>query len=70
VAAVLAVPGTVVHAALGHIDWAVVAVFATTSIPLSYVGARLAVRTQAVHLERVYGAGLALLGTALLIAGL
>ena len=70
VAAVLAVPGTVVHAALGHIDWAVVAVFAATSIPLSYVGARLAVRTQAVHLERVYGAGLALLGTSLLIAGL
>jgi uncharacterized membrane protein YfcA len=70
VAAVLAVPGTIVHAALGHIDWSVVAVFATTSIPLSYLGARLAVRTHAVHLERAYGAGLALLGTALLIAEL
>jgi hypothetical protein len=70
VSAVLAIPGTIVHAALGHIDWAVVAVFAATSIPLSYAGARLAVRTQAVHLERAYGAGLALLGTALLIAGL
>jgi hypothetical protein len=70
VAAVLAVPGTIVHAALGHIDWSVVGVFAATSIPLSYVGARLAVRTQAVHLERAYGAGLALLGSALLIAGL
>ncbi len=46
------------------------AYFAATSIPLSYVGARLAVRTQAVHLERAYGAGLALLGTTLLIAGL
>ena len=51
------------HAVVGSI-------FAATSIPLSYVGARLAVRTQAVHLERAYGVGLALLGTALLIAGL
>ncbi len=70
VAAVLAVPGTIVHAALGHIDWAVVAVFGVTSIPLSYVGARLALRTQAAHLERAYGAGLALLGSALLAASL
>ena len=67
-AAVLAVPGTIVHAALGHIDWTVVAVFGATSIPLSYTGARLALRTQAVHLERAYGAGLALLGSALLLA--
>ncbi|HYV60743.1 MAG TPA: sulfite exporter TauE/SafE family protein [Acidimicrobiia bacterium] len=70
VAAVLAVPGTIVHAALGHIDWTVVAVFGATSIPLAYVGARLALRTQAVHLERAYGAGLALLGSALLLASL
>lgn len=70
VAAILAVPGTIVHAALGHIDWAVVAVFGTTSIPLSYLGARIALRTQAVHLERAYGAGLALLGSALLLASI
>ena len=70
VASVLALPGTLVHAALGHIDWAVVAVFGATSIPLSYLGARLALRTQAVHLERAYGAGLALLGSALLLASL
>jgi uncharacterized membrane protein YfcA len=70
VAAILAVPGTIVHAALGHIDWSVVAVFGATSIPLAYLGARLAIRTQAVHLERVYGAGLALLGSALLLASL
>ena len=36
VAAVLAIPGTIVHAALGHIDWELVAVFGATSIPLSY----------------------------------
>ena len=58
VAAALAVPGTIVHALLGHIDWGVVAVFAVTAIPLSYVGGRVAVRTHAPKLERLYGAGL------------
>lgn len=66
VAAFLAVPGTIVHAALGHIDWQLVAVFGTTSIPLSYVGARVALRTNPVRLERAYGAGLAVLGATLL----
>jgi hypothetical protein len=68
VAAVLAVPGTVVHALLGHIDWSVVVVFGATSIPLSYLGARTALRTNPIHLERAYGAGLALLGAALLVS--
>jgi uncharacterized protein len=66
VAATLAIPGTVVHWALGHIDWTVVAVFGATSIPLSYVGARLAVRANSARLERIYGAGLAVLGLGLL----
>jgi uncharacterized membrane protein YfcA len=62
VAAALAVPGTVVHALLGHIDWGVVAVFGLTSIPLSYVGGRVAIRTHAPSLERLYGAGLLAIG--------
>jgi uncharacterized membrane protein YfcA len=62
VAAALAVPGTIVHALLGHIDWAVVAVFGLTSIPLSYVGGRVAIRTHAPKLERLYGAGLLAIG--------
>jgi uncharacterized protein len=66
VASVLAIPGTIVHAALGHIDWQLVMVFGATSIPLSYVGARVALRSNPVHLERAYGAGLALLGACLL----
>ncbi|MFN2607459.1 MAG: sulfite exporter TauE/SafE family protein [Acidimicrobiales bacterium] len=66
VATVLAVPGTIVHAALGHIDWSVVAVFAATSVPLSYLGARVALRTDATRLERAYGAALTVLGLALL----
>ena len=43
--------------------------FGATSIPLSYVGARTALRTNPVHLERAYGAGLALLGATLLVSG-
>lgn len=66
VSAVLAVPGTVTHAALGHIDWVVVAVFGAASIPLSYVGARVAIRSDSTLLERIYGGVLAALGIGLL----
>jgi uncharacterized membrane protein YfcA len=66
VASVLAVPGTVVHAALGHVDWRIVAVFGATSIPLSFVGARVALRADAHRLERIYGAVLAALGVGFL----
>ena len=62
VATALAIPGTVVHAVLGHIDWAVVALFSVTAIPLAYLGARVALRTHAQRLERIYGAGLLALG--------
>ncbi|MFT3853741.1 MAG: sulfite exporter TauE/SafE family protein [Ilumatobacteraceae bacterium] len=65
--AVLAVPGTIVHAALGHIDWTLVGVFAATSIPLSMFGARVALRIDADRLEQVYGAALVLLGAGFLI---
>lgn len=67
VASVLAGPGTVVHAALGHVDWTIVAVFGSTSVPLSFLGARIALRTDPVRLERIYGIGLAVLGTILLV---
>jgi uncharacterized membrane protein YfcA len=66
-AAVLAIPGTVVHAALGHIDWSVSLVFGLASIPLSAVGARLALRSAADRLELVFGAALVLLGGGLLL---
>jgi hypothetical protein len=62
VACALAVPGTAVHALLGHVDWLVTALFSSASIPLSRVGARLALATPAVRLERAYGAVLASLG--------
>lgn len=66
VAAVLAVPGTIVHALLGHIDWKVTLVFGLASVPLSGLGARSAITMSPERLERIYGAGLLLLGGTLL----
>lgn len=68
VAAVLAVPGTIVHVALGHIDWTIVAAFALGSVPLSGLGARVAIRTDGARLERFYGLVLLVLGTGFLAA--
>ena len=67
VASVLAIPGTLVHWRLGHIDWRLVLVFGAASIPLSYLGARVALRTDPVRLERLYGAALLVLGIVLLV---
>jgi uncharacterized membrane protein YfcA len=63
VSAVLALPGTAVHAYLGHISWTVAGLVALGSVPFSYLGARIAIRTKASRLERVYGLVLTALGT-------
>jgi uncharacterized protein len=62
VSAALAVPGTVVHAYLGHISWTVAGLMALGSVPFSFLGARVAIRTQSSRLERVYGVVLTALG--------
>jgi len=67
VASVLALPGTIVHAALGQIDWRVAVVFGVASIPLSGLGAATAIRISSARLERIYGVGLLLLGAVLLV---
>lgn len=67
VASVLAIPGTLVHWRLGHIDWALVLVFGAASVPLSYLGARVALRTNPARLKRFYGAALLALGIVLLV---
>lgn len=58
----LALPGTIVHAYLGHIDWAVAGILALGSVPFSYLGARVAIRSNAAGLERWYGLALTGLG--------
>lgn len=70
VASALAVPGTAVHWALGHIDWTVVAVFGAASIPLSFLGGRVAVRSRPERLERIYGLALTIIGGTLLLGRL
>ncbi|HEV2520994.1 MAG TPA: sulfite exporter TauE/SafE family protein [Candidatus Acidoferrales bacterium] len=62
VSAALAVPGTIVHAHLGHISWTVAGLVALGSVPFSYLGARVAIRTGATRLERAYGLALTALG--------
>jgi uncharacterized membrane protein YfcA len=67
VSCILAVPGTLVHAALGQVDWTLVLWFGVASVPLSAVGARVGLRSDPARLERVYGAVLATLGISLLL---
>lgn len=51
----LALPGTIVHAYLGHINWLVTLVLATGSVPSSFFGARVAIKSKSSRLERGYG---------------
>jgi len=62
VSAVLAIPGTLVHWYLGHISWWVTLLVAIGSVPLSYIGARIAIRSDSARLEQAYGVVLTLLG--------
>lgn len=62
VSCILAMPGTIVHAYLGHISWAVAALVAAGAIPFAHLGARLAIATRAAKLERWYGMALTALG--------
>lgn len=62
VSMVLAIPGTVMHAHLGHIDWRTTIVLGLGSVPLSYIGAKIAIGADAELLERIYGVALTLLG--------
>ncbi len=62
VAAGLAIPGTIAHWYLGHINWYVVLLLSISSIPFSYLGARVALRLKNVILERIFGIMLVVFG--------
>jgi len=62
VSAFLALPGTIVHAYLDHIDWIVTIVLAIGSVPFSMLGAKVAIRSKSSLLERIYGLILTFLG--------
>jgi uncharacterized membrane protein YfcA len=68
VSAVLAVPATIVHASLGHIDWAVAAVLAVTALPAARLGARVGLKAAPQRLELAFGLALATLGIVTLVA--
>jgi uncharacterized membrane protein YfcA len=53
--AVLSVPATLGHWFLGHIDWAIALVLALFAMPMSFLGARLAIKLRNRTLERMYG---------------
>ena len=52
----LVIPGTIVHAALGHIDWAIALVLAIGSVAGVRVGARLALGARERTLRLIVGA--------------
>jgi len=66
-ATALAIPGTLVHAWLGHIDWSVTLAFGLAAVPLGAVGARTAMQMRQRTLTLAYGIGLAGLAGGLLV---
>lgn len=59
VVAAQSIPGTIVHALLGNVDWALVAGLTIGVIPGARVGSRLAVAAQDAKLRVLVGAGMA-----------
>jgi uncharacterized membrane protein YfcA len=62
----LAIPGTIVHAYLGHIDWAVTLAFGCAAMPAAGAGAQIALRAKAHSLTLAYGLGISTLAGGLL----
>jgi uncharacterized membrane protein YfcA len=65
-AAFLAVPGTIVHACLGHIDWTLTLAFGLAAAPAARAGAQVALRTKVRSLTLAYGMGITTLAGGLL----
>jgi uncharacterized membrane protein YfcA len=66
-ASALAIPGTVVHALLGHIDWSLALVLGLASMPCAMLGAMTALRVRERSLTVAYGVGIAMLSGGLLV---
>lgn len=62
VAAGLAIPGTIAHGYLGHINWQVVLFLSISSIPFAYLGAKVTLKLENKTLERIFGIMLILFG--------
>lgn len=66
--AVLAVPGTIAHAALGHVDWTLAALLAVGVVPGAWIGARLTSRTSDAAIRVAFAGFLCLIGVWLAIS--
>lgn len=62
VSAGLAIPGTIAHWYLGHIDWGIVLILSVSAIPFSYLGAKVAIHLKNNLLEKIFGIMLILFG--------
>lgn len=62
ISAALAVPGTIAHWYLGHINWLIVLLLSISAIPFSYVGAKVAIRMNNLLLEKIFGLMLVFFG--------
>lgn len=67
---IVAIPGTIKHAMLGHIDWTIVAILSCSVIPASFFGAKLALRLRNATLERIFGISTILFGVYFLFSQL
>ncbi len=60
----LVIPGTITHAALGHIDWTLVAIVAIGAVPGALIGATVALGTHERTLRMLVGSFLLIVATA------
>lgn len=64
---VIAIPGTIVHALLGHISWTLVLYLVIGSIPGAWIGARISIRTGERVLYVLFGILLAVFGVVFIV---
>ncbi len=64
---VIAVPGTIVHAFLGHVSWPLVLYLVIGSIPGAFIGARISIRTDERVLYVLFGLLLAVFGVVFIV---
>ncbi|MFI4981097.1 MAG: sulfite exporter TauE/SafE family protein [Nevskiales bacterium] len=65
--ALMAVPGTATHAALGHIDWRLALELTVGVMPATYLGVFLSLKFRSVRMRRPFGVFLAAFGLYFLI---
>lgn len=65
--ALIAVPGTLIHALLGHVSWTLVLLLSIGSVPGAYLGARLALKTKEPILYVMFGLLFALFGVSFIV---